>query len=120
MTGHGRNLIVGRVNGIMLVEFARADLIDSEYLAVIDRELRELVQGEECPRIVIDFEEVRFLSSAAMEIIINVHNLVTQRGGTVRLANVVAEVRSVLEIVNLPDLVPTFGSREEALRSLEG
>ena len=120
MTKHGRNLIVDHVGDVITLAFARADLIDSEYLDVAEREILDLVHDAETPRLVIDFEQVRFLSSAAMRLLVTIRNEVHAKHGALHLANVDGEVLAVFELVKLMELIPTHATLRKAIRACEG
>lgn len=114
---HGHNLVVRRTGGVLVAGLARADVIDLEYIAEIGDELRQLTATLEPPNIVIDFERVRFLCSAALGMLVDVQNTVRQAGGDLRMSNVDTEVYRVFELTRLHEVIRICDDTEQAVNS---
>ena len=56
-------------------------------------------------RLVLDLRDVTFLDSSALSVVLNADRRLAVTGGSLRLAHVSAEVRRVLRICGLADLV---------------
>jgi anti-anti-sigma factor len=63
-------------------------------------------------RIVIDLSDVPLCDSAALNMLVRVHQRVTPTGGFLRLANPQPMVRKVLHVTNLDRLIPIDADTE--------
>ncbi|MBT8486014.1 MAG: STAS domain-containing protein [Phycisphaerales bacterium] len=110
MSAHPSHLAVRHEGGMTIVVITRAAMMDPEYLRAVAEELEELGRDLEEPWIVVDLECVEFLASPALGTLLVAHRDLEARGGGLRLANVRRGVRAVLELVNVPKLIPIFDS----------
>jgi anti-sigma B factor antagonist len=69
---------------------------------------------------VINLAQVETLTSAGVGILAACYTSVTNRGGSIRLAQIPARARSILHVVHLLDLLGDLPSEEEAVRSIAG
>ncbi|MBI1374715.1 MAG: STAS domain-containing protein [Phycisphaera sp.] len=113
-------LSVDKVNGVVCISFVQPNLVDGVQIAQIGQELTAIVQGEESPRVLLNFKMVEHLSSAAMSVLIRVHKAVLEGGGQMRLANVNANIAELLRITNLDQIFKVDDSAREALENLGG
>ncbi len=105
MGAHDCNLVIRQRRGVLVAGVARGDVIDQHYIDQIGDELRKLASTLEPPNIVIDFERVRFLCSAALGMLVDLQNTVRKAGGDLRMSNVVTEVYRVFELTRLHEVI---------------
>jgi len=113
-----RNILARTEDGVIVASFNRPDVIDSIYITDAAVELKDLVAEMECPKLVIDFDRVRFLSSAALGMLVAINELAADRGGRLCVANVAKEVYEVFVLTNIPSVLSIHATVKEALRSL--
>lgn len=118
MTASAPNLAVHTIADARVVEFSRADLIDAALIRTIGDEIYDLVKGTSRPKLVIDFQKVERLSSAALSMLIALHKVISRRSGQLRLANVSDGVSDVFKITKLDSVLKICGSTQEAVDSL--
>ena len=118
MSAHGDNIVIRRTRGVTIAAFSRPDVIDMEFISKVADELDDLARTVEPPLLVIDFERVRYLSSAALGMLVSLSELLAERDGEMCIANVVTEVKGVFALTKLPKLIKTYESTREAVGSL--
>ena len=100
---------------ISIVKLIDEKVMDPERVQKLGTELLSLPNGE-TERILINMENVRFLSSAAINKLIVLEKRMRGNGGQVKLSNLCPEVREVFSITNLTSV---FDIREEQDEALE-
>lgn len=68
-------------------------------------------------KILIEMDDIHFLSSSVMGELVRLHKRLAVSGGLLHLCNLRPECREALHITRLDRVLPTFDSRDEALRS---
>ena len=118
MTVHGSYLVTRREGDVLIIGFLRADVIDLDYIRCAGDELEALVNAENPPRLIIDFEGVRYLSSPALSLLVSLSDDVRTRKGDLRIANVADEVYAMFRLAKIPDLIETHRTMATAVRSM--
>lgn len=77
-------------------------------------EVREIVE-EGARRLLIDLEPVAFIDSAAIGCLIDIHNLVERRDGTLRLSGLQPRVETMLLMVGVHKVVHVDRKEADAL-----
>jgi anti-anti-sigma factor len=67
-------------------------------------------------RIVIDLSDVPLCDSAALNMLVQVHQRATAAGGSLRLTNPQPMVRNILHVTNLDQLIPVHTDTDDAER----
>ena len=110
-------LSVSEEKGIRVIEFTNSKILDEANIAEIGNTLNVLIDENENPRLLLDFNTVDHLSSAALGMLINVNNRVKQQSGQLRLADIRPQIMEVFEITKLNKLFRIYPTRAEALAS---
>lgn len=93
------------------------DHIDASNVEDFKASMRDVLT--ESRRLVLDFTDVRFLDSAALAALLWILRNVETHGGDVRLCRAAPQVRAVLELVRLDQLIEMFSTAEAAVRSFD-
>lgn len=105
---------------VRIVEFTNNKILDEANIAAIQETLNALVDEEDSPKLLLDFNSVDHLSSAALGMLINANNRIRQKNGQLRLANIRPQIYEVFVITKLNRLFKIFPSRDEAIKSFTG
>lgn len=73
-------------------------------------------QGE--TRILVDFGQTDYISSAGLRVLLKATKQLKQAGGAFGLCNANEQIREVLEISGFATIMPCYGTLEEAEREL--
>jgi anti-sigma B factor antagonist len=110
-------LAVSQEKDIQLVEFVNSKILDEANITEIGQTLGELINEAPNPKLLLDFQSVDHLSSAALGMLININNRVKERNGQLRLAGIKPQIFEVFVITKLNKLFRILPDRAEALKS---
>lgn len=106
--------------GVTVASFRGASILDALTIQQIGRELYDLVEGRGIKKLVLDFAEVRFLSSQALGVLLTLRKKADKASSQIALAGIRPELRRVFKITNLDRLFGFFEDRGKALASFGG
>ena len=99
-------------NTAVITVSGRVDSVTAEWL---DEELGKIAHGDN--RIVLDMEDVSYLSSAGVRAIVKAAQSAEKSGGSLKMARIPNQVMQVLENVGLTQIIRSFPSVDEAIAS---
>jgi len=102
---------------IRVVEFTNNKILDEGNISHIEGTLVTLIGEVAKPKLLLDFANVEHLSSAALGMLIKVNNLIRQKDGQLRLANIKPQIFEVFVITKLNKLLKILPTRSDALSS---
>src|ERR1700712_2728410 len=102
---------------LKVVSFVENKILDEANIADIGQALTALIDSKHNPKLLLDFQNVDHLSSAALGMLINVNQKIKGQSGELRLSNIKAQIYEVFVITKLNKLFRILPSREEALAS---
>lgn len=111
------DLNVRKEGDVCLVEFRDRKILEELQIQRLGERLGEIVEGEPVPRILLDFSQVEYLSSAALGVLITLRNRVTSQQGRLVLANIHPQILEVFKITRLDRLFNIQSSTEDALKA---
>lgn len=109
--------IVQQVEKFHVVEFRQASLMDAIVLEEVGKKLYHLVDAEDRRRIILDFEQVQYLSSQAIGIVMTMHKkLSALPNSKFVLCGVGPKLLELLKITRLDRLLVVKPTQREALK----
>jgi anti-sigma B factor antagonist len=112
------SLKIEESQGVRIVRFNAAPVLDTVTTQRIGRELYAVVEDAPQRKVVLDFASVRFLSSQTLGVLLTLRRKADKAGVNVVLASIRPELVRVFEITNLDKLFGFFDSTEDAVASL--
>lgn len=112
-----KRLVVSFVNELAIVRFTDKKIVDSGNIEEMGEEMFSLVDQDHMKHLLLNFEGVEFLSSAALNKLILLDKKVKQVGGTLRLCNLRAEILEVFSITHLDRVFDIRKSEKDALKA---
>ena len=103
--------------GVMRVEFIDRNILDEANIQQIGDELSRIVDSQPEPKVLISFENVDHLSSAALGTLITINNQVRGRNGQLRLSDIDPQIYEVFVITKLNKLFQIHENADQALAS---
>lgn len=94
-------LNVSEKQGVVTVEFTETKLLDAMKIAEVGQALKDLVMGRERPKLVLDFGNVDYFSSAALGMLVDVQHHVREAGGQMRLSGIKPEIMRIFTLTGL-------------------
>jgi len=112
-----KRLEVSEVGDVTVVHFRDQRIIDDLAIQETGQELVQLVEEEGGGRkkLLLNFSEVGFMSSAALGKLITLNKKMKAQGGTVRMCNIRPDIQEVFAITRLDRLFDIKKDEEEAL-----
>jgi anti-sigma B factor antagonist len=117
MTSATSRLRVADHNGITKIEFVDRNILDEANIQQIGAEIAKIIDSRPKPKILISFDNVDHLSSAALGTLITINNRIKSKDGQLRLANIDPQIYEVFVITKLNKLFQIHDTAQQALAS---
>ena len=105
------NITVGRVGAASVLDAVNVTQFGNEILY-----FRKKLSGV---NLMLDFENVEYLSSAVLTELLRVNQTIQNMRGNLRLCGLRSDVRKVFEITNLDKVFTIYGDYKQALKRFE-
>lgn len=115
-TGQSR-LRIHKDDDVAHIGFVDRNILDEGNIQQIGDEVLALIEQEPNPKLLIDFENVDHLSSAALGTLITINTKIRAKDGQLRLANIAPQIYEVFVITKLNKLFQIHESAEQARAS---
>ncbi len=103
------------VQGITVARFHSHKIIDDGQIQQMGSELLSLVEDQSCRALLLNFEGVNFLSSAALGKLIKLDKTVKNAGGKLKLCCIRPEIHEVFSITKLDRQFDIKETQEDAI-----
>ena len=113
-----RRLNLSQSGGVTVVTFADSKIIDEEEIQELGQELYALVERDDRKKLVLNFSNVEFLSSAALGKLISFEKKVRNQKAELVLTNIRPEIYEVFAITKLTKLFQIKDDESDALAAL--
>jgi anti-anti-sigma factor len=110
-----RRLNVSDVGDVAVVRFVDRKILDELNIQELGQELFQLVEEDNKTRLLLNFQQVEFLSSAALGKLITLDKKVKAHGGKMKLSNIRPEIYEVFAITKLNKLFDIKDDEADAL-----
>lgn len=110
-----QHLDVSEVGDVSVVRFRDHKITEDIRIQELGRELFQLVEVEHRPKILLNFSNVDFLSSAALSKLMSLDKKVKAQGGVLKLSNIRPEIYEVFVITKLNRLFDIKDDEADAL-----
>lgn len=111
-------LIVRDVDGTTVVSFREEAILDTMTIQRIGDELDRLVEAQRRRNIILDFSAVRFLSSAALGVLLSMRKKSQAIDTEVMISSLRPELFKIFQVTRIDKLFQFFDSTEEAVSAL--
>ncbi len=115
MAENRSHLKVRKSDGINIVEFSDRKILEEISIAEIGDELKSLVDANPSIQLLVSFKNVEHLSSAALGMLINLNNSVSNRSGKLKLSDITPQIFEVFKITRLNKLFHICDTAEQAM-----
>lgn len=119
MANQDSRLVVSEDKGVTRVGFVDRNILDEAAIQQIGDEITAIIERSTAPKLLINFENVEHLSSAALGTLININNQVRNRGGQLRLCSIDKQIYEVFVITKLNQLFQIHDNPEAATKSFK-
>ena len=102
-------------NGVVIISFADARILDEARIRGLGKELTEILGKSEEERVVLNFRNVEFMSSAMLGMLVSFNKRCKEFKVKLKLCGIVPEIREVFKITRLDKLFDIQSDVETAL-----
>jgi anti-anti-sigma factor len=106
----------GNVKNVSVVKFKDKRVVDPERIERLGHELLDLLDGDDSEHLLINFENVKFFSSAAVNKLLVLEKRIRARGGKIRLSNLRPEVRDLFSYTKLDTIFKIDEGQAESMQ----
>lgn len=112
-----RRLELEEVGDVTVVSFVDKKILDEQNIQTIGEQLFDLVDNQGKKKILLNFGNVEFLSSAALGKLITMNKKMQQAGGKLVMCKIAKEIMEVFEITKLDKLFKIYKDEQSALQA---
>jgi len=112
-----RRLEVEDIGDVTVVNFTDKKILDEQNIQIIGEQLFSLVDDLGRRKILLNFSNVEYLSSAALGKFITLNKKVNSAGGRLILCNIDPQIKEVFEITKLNKLFTIHEEEQAALQA---
>ncbi|HVW02574.1 MAG TPA: STAS domain-containing protein [Planctomycetaceae bacterium] len=113
-----RRLDIEEINDVTIARFIDKKILDEGNIQIIGNQLFGMIDTDGRRKIVLDFTNVEYLSSAALGKLITLEKKVKAAKGKLRLCNIRPDIYEVFVITRLNKLFDIRDTQEQALEGL--
>ncbi len=111
-------ILVQKTWDVTIVDFQEARLLEAQQIDAIGQALYRLVEEMDRKKLILDFSKVQFLASAAIGMLMTLHQKSTAIKGTFIICSLRRELMRVFEIMKLTKVFKFAANEDEALAQL--
>jgi anti-sigma B factor antagonist len=102
-----------QISGDVFIVHCDGRIVFGDEGAALRERIRDMLSGS--PRVVVNLNEVQYLDSGGLGILVGLCVSARNRGGELKLVNPSQRVSDVLRRTNLDTIISVYGSDEEAV-----
>ena len=114
-----RRLDVNKVKDVTVVRFRDQKILDDLNIQEMGQEFVRLVEAEDCKKLLLNFDGVRFLSSSALGKLITLHKKVKASSGELKMCHIRPEIYEVFKITRLNRLFDIKDDENGAMEAFQ-
>lgn len=112
-------LTVTQQDGVSLVCFREASVLDAYHVGQVSKDLYALIEKQGLRKLVLDLSSIKMLSSQTLGVLLNMRQKLDQLGGKMVLSGIDPRLYRVFKITHLKDLFEFYETNEEAIASFQ-
>ncbi len=106
------------VENATIVTFTDERILEERDIKALQESIMSLVEQSERMNLILDFCNVRFLSSAVLGLLIRISKKIYERDGGLRLCNINPKIHEVFKITRLTKIFDIYKDLESATKDL--
>jgi anti-anti-sigma factor len=108
-----------KTEDLLVIYVTEAKILNEAGIQRIYKDIIEVIEKTEQPNVIIDFQCVQFMSSAALGMLVRIHKKCKEFAVVLKLCNICAEIRKVFEITRLDKVLDIYDDPKEAVASFK-
>ncbi len=118
MTAIKPRISVDYTDKAVIIKFADEKILEDKDIAAVQEAIMSVVEQTQRINLVLDFSNVKFLSSAVLGFLIRVSKKVYERDGQLRLCNINPKIYEIFKITRLTKVFDIYPDMENAVEGL--
>jgi anti-sigma B factor antagonist len=104
-----------KINNIIVINLTGR--LDVQISLNIEKEIYKLIQSEPGYHLLLNLEEVKYMSSSGIRIFVSTMRILKENEKKLKLCNLSDSVKKIFEVVELLDMFDVYDSEEEAVKN---
>ena len=113
----GSGLVISQIQGVTIVSFRDVSILDGRAVEQIGEELYVLIDEQARRKVLLDFRQVKFLSSTMLGILIAMHKKALTIKGKVVICGLRPKLYEVFKMMKLHKVLQFADNEEEAMKA---
>ena len=109
-------LLITPYRDVTVVSFQNISVLDSANIEALGRSLLEIVEKQDTRKLVLEFTAVRFMSSQALGVLLQLKKAMDPVHGKIVIAGIRPELHKVFKITNLNKMFTFHDDLDKALQ----
>ncbi|MHC4666580.1 MAG: STAS domain-containing protein [Planctomycetota bacterium] len=101
-----------------VITLADEKILEAEDIRVLQESITAVIEQAEQINLILDFRNVRFLSSAVLGLLIRISKRTYESGGQLRLCNINPKIHEIFKITRLTKIFDIYRDLETAIEDL--
>ena len=101
-----------------ITTFTSESILEEKDIQALRESIMSVIEQAERINLILDFCNVRFLSSAVLGLLIRISKKIYERDGQLRLCNINPKIHEVFKITRLTKIFDIYKDTEDAVESL--
>jgi anti-sigma B factor antagonist len=118
MTAIKPRISVDYTDKAVIIKFTDEKILEDKDIAAVQGAIMSVVEQTQRINLVLDFSNVKFLSSAVLGFLIRVSKKVYERDGQLRLCNINPKIYEIFKITRLTKVFDIYPDTENAVEGL--
>lgn len=107
------------IGGVYIVSFVNDKILNETNIEVIHQEIIKLVEGKPGIKMIMDFKNIKYLSSSVLSKLVSIHKKINSLSGDLSLSSIDPVVKKIFQITQLEKLFIIFPDVKSALDSFQ-
>ncbi len=101
-----------------IVTFTEEKILEEKDIQALQESIMSVIEQTEGINLILNFSNVRFLSSAVLGLLIRISKRVYEHGGKLRLCNINPKIYEIFKITRLNKVFDIYSDIESAIENL--
>ena len=112
------NISVEYAGNATIIRFTDEKILEEQDIQALQESIMSVIEQAERINLILDFGNVRFLSSAVLGLLIRISKRIYERDGQLRLCNINAKIYEIFKITRLTKTFDIYDDIETASEDL--
>jgi anti-sigma B factor antagonist len=118
MAGIKPRISVEYAGDATIVTFTDEKILEEKDIKALQESIMSVIEQAKCISLILDFGNVRFLSSAVLGLLIRISKRIYERDGSLRLCNINPKIYEIFKITRLTKTFDIYKDVESAAEDL--